>query len=129
MLEAGEPLFRLLECLGRDVDEVHAGVPAARLQRLREEDELFAAAAPELHDRRACGCPFGVEDRVPHDLGRVACEQPPFGARDVVPREPANRVEQARAERVVEVLRLQLSGNQLQIPRDVRREISAERPF
>ena len=46
-----------------------------------------------------------------------------LGARDAVPRQPADRLEQARAERVVEILRLQLLRREREIAPHVGGEI------
>ena len=48
-------------------------------------------------------------------------------ARDPVPRQPADGLEQARPERVVEVLRLQLLGHEREIARDIGGEFGDER--
>ena len=50
VLKARQPLRGLLERLRRNVDQVDARRAAARLQRLREQHQLLAAAAPELDD-------------------------------------------------------------------------------
>ena len=67
MFETREPLLGLLECLRRDVDQVHARRTAARLQCFGEHHDLLAAAAPELDDRAAA--------ELVHDLGRMTAEQ------------------------------------------------------
>ena len=99
--QAIQPLLTLLEGLRRDVDQVDASAAAASLERLGKEHDLLAAAASELDDR-AFRLAQGFDDR-----GRVPRQQLRLGARDAVPRQPADGVEQARAERVVEILRLQ----------------------
>ncbi len=119
--QAVQPLLRLLERLRRDVNEVHARVAAPALERLGEEDNLFAAAAPELDDGA-----FGVAQRRDDGVG-VAGEQFGLRAGDVVPRQPANRLEQARAERVVQVLGLQLLGHEREIALDISGEFDDER--
>ncbi len=69
MVQPVEPLLALLERLGRDVDEVHAGAGAATLESLGEEDDLLAAAAAQLHNR-----PLGVAESG-HDRAGVTREQ------------------------------------------------------
>src|SRR5205085_12371228 len=86
-----------------------------RLQRIAENHHLLAAAAPELDDHRNGSAPADASD----DRGRVLLEQPLLRARNAVPRQPADRFEQARAERVVEILGLKLLRRQRQIAADV----------
>ena len=90
--------------------------PARRLQRFGENHDLLAAAAAQLDDQR-----HRVLERAEprDDLGRVPMEQRALRARDAVPRQPADRLEEARAERVVEILRLQLLRREREIARDV----------
>ena len=59
--------------------------------------------------------------------GRAALEQAQLGARDAVPRQPADRLEQRRAERVVEVARRQLPRLLRQVVLDVARELRGRR--
>ena len=120
MVQPVEPLLALLERLGRDINQVHAGAGAATLERLGEQDDLLAAAAAQL-DNRA----FGVAESG-HDRPGVAREQLRLGPRDPVPRQAADGLEQAGPERVVEILRLQLLGRERQIARDVGGELGGE---
>src|SRR5687768_16060254 len=60
------------------------------------------------------------------DLGGMAVEQGALGARDAIPGQAADRFEQAGAQRVVEIFRLQLLGRQREIARDVGRELRLE---
>jgi hypothetical protein len=83
----------------------------------------------QLHDRRASLDPFRAERGVLDDRRRVPFEKLALRAGDAVPRQAADRLEQTRAERIVEILRLQLLRRQLQIAGDVRGKLSAERPF
>ena len=108
VLETRQPLLGLLQRLRRDVDQVYARRAASRLQRLGEQHQLLAAAASQLDDRRTARCPSA---ETIDDLG-VRDEQAVLGARDAIPRQPADRLEQARSERVVEVLRLKLLRRQ-----------------
>ena len=55
----------------------------------------------------------GAERR--HDFFRVRDQQSMFCARDSIPRQSADRLEQARPERVVQILRLKLLRRELQI--------------
>ena len=121
VLQARQPLLGLLERLRGDVDQVDAGRAAGRLQRLGEHDQLLAAAAPELDDRGGSSSPS-----VGDDLPRVSVEQAALRARDAVPRQPADRLEQARAERVVEILRLELLRREREIAPDVGGEVGEQ---
>jgi hypothetical protein len=117
VLERAERPLRELEGRRRDVDEVDEHALAAAPQALREHRELLAASAAELDDR----------DRILegfHHLGRVALEQPALGARDPVPRQPADRLEQRGAERVVKVLRLDLLRRQREVAAHVGGEVA-----
>ena len=61
-----------------------------------------------------------------HDRPGVPREQLGLGARDPVPRQPADRLEQARAERVVQILRLQLLGREREVALDIGSEFGDE---
>src|SRR5262249_36241412 len=110
--------------LARDVDQVHAAVAAGGLQRLGEDHELLAAAASQLdelrHDRSIRSA------QQVDDLTSVRFEQPPLRAGDAVPRQTADRLEEARAERIVEILRLQLLGGQREIAPHIGSEIDTQ---
>jgi hypothetical protein len=54
------------------------------------------------------------------DLLGVTLEQLVLRPRDAIPREPADRFEQARSEGVVQILRLQLFRRQLKVACDLR---------
>jgi hypothetical protein len=89
----------------------------ARLERFGQQDQFLAAAAAELHDR-AVGPAQRRDDRA-----GVPRQQRRLGARDPIPRQPADRLEQAGAERVVQVLRLQLLRCGRQVAPDVGGEL------
>ena len=65
--------------------------------------------------------------RARRSRGRAAASRSRLRARDAVPRQLADRLEQRRAERVVEVPRRQLPRRQRQVVLDVAREL-LERP-
>ena len=50
MIEASQPLLRLLQGLRRDVDEVHARRRSPTLQRFGKERELLPASTAKLDD-------------------------------------------------------------------------------
>ena len=116
-----QPLLALLERLRRNVDQVHVRAGAPPFERLGEQHDLFAAAAAQLDDRA-----LGVAERR-DDRPGVPREQLRFGPGDAVPRQPADGVEQARPERVVEILRLELLGHEREIARDIGGELGNER--
>ncbi len=115
-----QPLFTLLERLRRNVDQVDVRAGAAALERFGEEHDLLAAAASELDDRA-----LAIAERR-HDRRGVPCEQIGLGSRDPVPRQTADRLEQARPERVVQILRLQLLGREREVPLDIGSEFGDE---
>jgi hypothetical protein len=118
VLQTGQALLGLLEGLRRDVDQVHARAAAGGLQRLGEHDQLLPAAASELDDCR----PVRRAEGRNHVRG-VAAQQPALGPRDSIPRQPADGVEQAGAERVVQVFRLELLRLEGEIAPHVRGEL------
>ena len=109
VLEAAERPLGLLEGRGRDVDQVDRDRPAAAAQRLGEHRDLLATAAPQLDERQR------ITQRR-DDLVGPPGEEPPLRPRDPVPGKPADRLEKAGAERVIQVLRLELPRTQHQIP-------------
>ena len=120
VLETGEPLLGLLESLRGDINNVDARGASRPLQRLGEHRELFPAAAPKLDDRRRLGVERG------DDFVGVRDEQMALRARNAIPGQPANRFEQARPERIVQVFRLQLLRGQLQIASNVGGEFGED---
>jgi len=82
----------------------------------REESELLSAAASELDERDR------ILERGDH-LRSEAGEKPALGARDAVPRQPADGLEERGAQSVVEVLRLDLPRGQREIAPDIASEI------
>src|SRR5262249_34890241 len=79
-----------------------ARVLAAAQELLEQDAELLAVSSAQLDE----GEPPGQRG---HDLGGARLEQLAFGTRDLVPGQAADRLEQTRAERVVEVFRLDLA--------------------
>ena len=75
--------------------DVHRHV-TRRLQQAEQPRRLLAVAGPQVHQRGALG-------HFPGDRGTVREQQGGFGARGVVLGQLGNGVEQARAQRVVEV--------------------------
>ena len=121
MAQAVEALLGLLERLRRDVDQVHVRRQPSRLQRLGQQQQLLAAPAPQFDD----GGPLVFTERG-NNRGTVLREQPRLRPRDAIPRQPADRLEEARAERVVEIFRLKLLRGEPQIPTDVGGEFCDE---
>ena len=103
VVQGGERPARELEGGGRHVNQMDVQQPAARPRGLDQRAELVAASRSELDD---CGDPV----KGPEDIAAVRGQQPRFGARDGVPRQPANRFEERRTEIVVEIARRQLPG-------------------
>ena len=83
---------------------VHASDFGMRQQR----GELLAVATPQFDDSLA-------SPECPPDRGGVPLQQLQLGSRDAIPRQVTDRVEQRRAERVVQESRRQLPGVQLQV--------------
>jgi hypothetical protein len=97
----------------REVDQVR--VDPGEIDVRQERRELLAVAAAELDHAAA-------RSQRPADRRPVSAEQLHLGARDPVPRKVADRVEQRRAERVVEESRGELSRALLEVAADVPRE-------
>ena len=102
----------------RDVDQMHA--PESLAAALEQDRELLAVAASKLRDVQRS------RQRL-ENLARVAREQRGLRSRDAIPGQPADRVEERRAQRVVEVTRRELARRPLQVLRDIRDEIGASR--
>ena len=84
-------------------------ISGSRLAAVRRQDgELLAAAAAELHDAERPA--QRLENRL-----RVRREQRRFRARDAIPRQAADRFEERRPELVVEVFRRELPRRALQV--------------
>src|SRR5436190_5903857 len=77
--------------------------------------QLLAAARPQLDNRRQMR--NVRENRSP--MGR---EQLHFSARDLIPRQKTNRVEECRPQRVVQIARGKLARLELQIVLNIVRE-------
>ena len=101
---------------GRDVDQVHTPEPLAAL--LEQDRKLLTVAAAKLRDVER------PRQRLEH-LARVAREQRRLRPRDPVPRQPADGIEERRAQRVVEIARRQLARRPLEILGDVGDEIGS----
>src|SRR5206468_9771625 len=110
VLERAEGALRELERGRRYVDEVDRHPPAAAPRRFGEQGDLLAAPGPELEQGHR------VTERSNH-LVRRPGEQARLRARDPIPGQPADRLEERRTERVVEVLRLDLFGREREVPR------------
>ena len=81
----------------RHIDQMRRSTRSARSGQTRKQDfQLFAAPGPEFDD-------VGHRGGAPEDVGAVRREQARFRARDRVPRQAADRVEQRRPEVVVEI--------------------------
>ena len=102
--------------------EVHARGAAPRPAALRRASP--ASRRCRTRARRSSTC---RRRRAPRRSPRAcAAEQPVLGARDPIPRQPADRLEQARPERVVQVLRLQLLRREREIAPHVGGEFGGE---
>ena len=97
-----------------EIDEVRVHGGDAGMPQQRRE--LLAIATPELD--HAATAPH----RLP-DGARVLPEQPKLGARDAVPGQMTDGVEQRGAERIVEEARGELPRGLLEIEPDGAREI------
>jgi hypothetical protein len=95
-------------------------LPAKGLPLLEHDFELLPVAAPELGNRHRLG------EAGNHVCG-VRVQERRFGARDAIPRQPADRIEQRRAEAVVEIFRRQLTRCPLQMVGDFGRKAIAVR--
>ena len=84
----------------RHIHEVDAHM-APRRRRVEDRRQLGAASRSKLHERGR----LNALDQ----LAAMTLDEPLLCARDAVPRELADRLEQRRPERVVEVLRGQLT--------------------
>ena len=87
----------------RDVDQMHA---RGRLCGSAAISSASFSPLPQPSSTSADRVP--AREHGPRHVARVRAQQPGLGARDAVPRQPADRVEQARPERIVEISRLQL---------------------
>ena len=104
---------RRLQGVPRDVDQVNVD---RDLRNGRQDDlDLFAVAAAQFDDGRFVE-PSGHGGG---DFARVLTKQSGLGPGDPVLPRQANRIEQAQAERVVQVARLELLRRALQIAHDV----------
>ena len=115
LAEARHPCGRGLQRLDGDVDQVHVG---ARLPRHRGDRAARASRHCRSPARRATHPALRLERRS-RDVARVPLQEHGLRARDPIPGQPADGVEQARSERVVEISRLQLLRLALQIANDV----------
>jgi hypothetical protein len=96
----------------RDVDQMHREAAARRLGGGDERRQFVSAARAELDEHRQ-----RIDAR--QNLAPVAREQGALGARNRIPRQLADRLEQRRTERVVEVARRQLPRRQREVILDV----------
>ena len=106
----------LYDALGSSLFEAICRLPWYRITRA--ERALLDRHAPEIVARLCAGA------QARDDFRGVAIEQGPLRARDAIPGQPADRLEEARPERVVEILRLQLLRRQREVAPDVGGEIS-----
>ena len=83
---------------------------------LDEGEELLAVARAELDDR-------GERRKAPEDVASVQPEEPQLGPCDAIPGQQADRLEERRAELVVEVPRRQLARRERQVVLDVARKL------
>jgi hypothetical protein len=90
---------RLLERGGRDVDQVQMERRLRARERSHQRGELVAAAGTELDDQPRIG------ERA--DRHGITFEQALFSARHLVPRQAADRFEQRRSKRIVQIFRRQ----------------------
>ena len=107
---------------GGDVDQMHAAAAAGRLQRLGE-DRRASRRCRSPSSTTAARATDPIR-RAVDDLARVRAQQPALRARDAIPRQPADRLEQAEPERVVEILRRQLPRRQREVVPHVGGEIA-----
>jgi hypothetical protein len=116
VLRSAERATRQGERARRDVNQMKfepgGAVPPVGADQRRQ---LLAAARPELDDSRQAR---NVRENRP-PMGR---EQPHFSARDPIPRQKTNRVEECRSQRVVQIARGKLARLELQVVLDIARE-------
>jgi hypothetical protein len=115
VFEAVERLRRGFERPARDIHEMQIERGALSCASFEQALQLVAVPRPEFHDR-------GERLEVAHDLRAVGGQQRGLRARDPVPRQVADRVEQRGPERIVEVPRRQLS----RMPREVQPDVAGK---
>ena len=115
VLEAPERALGELERRRRDVDQVDRA-PGAAAARSASAIIASFSPLPQPSSTSVTGSPTRR-----HHLRREPREQAPLGARDPVPRQVADRLEERRAEPVVEVLRLELLGREGEVAAHVGR--------
>ena len=93
VVDRGERLHRSFQRRLGKIDQVRVDVPDPGVGQQR--GELLAVAAAQLDDPAASA-------ECPPNRRRVLLKQPQLGARDAVPRQVTNRVEQRGAQRVVQ---------------------------
>ena len=101
--------------VGRDVDQVDddaAGAGCAAPRRASRASRRCRSRARRASPDPSSGATISAANRA---------KQPPLGPRDPVPGQPADRLEESGAERVVEVLRLELLGRRARGPAGRRR--------
>ena len=99
-VETGERGSREVERTRRHVDQMHCGLIPARDRRFNQNRQLLAAAAAKLDVRGVLACDV-------HQRWSQAGEQGRLAARDAIPGEAADRLEERRPECIVEPPRRQ----------------------
>ena len=123
MVEPAERPLGLLERLTRDVDQMDPASPPEACSASARMTSFSPLPQPSSTN---CGSTVVRTAQQIDDVDGVRSEQPPFGARDAIPRQPADGLEQARAERVVEILGLQLFRREREVPPHVGSEVERE---